>query len=67
MSQKMHGEFAGPQGNHLVQLDENSVTVVFDGTAHRFTKTGAPINLNYRDRALLRALLDAAIADLDAS
>jgi len=67
MSQKMHGEFAGPQGNHLVQLDENSVTVVFDGTAHRFTKSGSPISLNYRSRAILRALLESALTDLDAS
>lgn len=42
------------------------VAVWFEGSVHSFTKTGAPAQLNYRERLILRALLDAAIADLDA-
>lgn len=48
-------------------VDTAGVVVWFEGTTHMFTRGGAPNQLNYRDKLILRALLEAAIADLDKS
>jgi hypothetical protein len=51
----------------LFAMDRESAGVVvwFEGTAHAFTKNGAPNQLNYREKAVVRALLEAAVTDLD--
>lgn len=44
------------------------VVVHFEGTTYSFTKGGAPLNsvTNARTRAIIRALLNAALEDMDA-
>lgn len=51
----------------MFAMDRESAGVVvwFENTTHMFTKNDAPIQLNYRTRAVLRALLQAALEDLD--
>lgn len=66
MSAKLHGQFPGPQGGHLIELGDNSVTVVFDGTGYTWTKFGPTVE-GVRERAVIRALLSSAIDALDAS
>lgn len=52
---------------YAMDRESAGVVVWFENTAYAFTKSGAPSQLNYRNKVILRALLDAAIADLDAS
>ena len=45
-----------------------AVVVHFEGTVYTFDKNGAPLNsaTNSRSRAIIRALLNAALEDMDA-
>ena len=45
-----------------------AVVVHFEGTVYTFDRNGAPLNsfTNPRTRAIIRALLNAAIEDMDA-
>lgn len=57
----------GPREPLVFAMDRESAGVVvwFEGTTHAFTKTGAPSQLNYREKVVVRALLEAAVKDLD--
>lgn len=59
MSEPMRYQFAAA---------EMAVVVHFEGATYSFTKSGAPLQhlMNARTRAILRALLNAALDDLDA-
>jgi hypothetical protein len=53
---------------YIFAPDHLAVVVAFEGTVYSFSKTGAPLAslISPRDRAVIRALLSAAIDDLDA-
>lgn len=48
--------------------DDLAVVVHFEGTVYSFNKNGAPLAsvTNQRSRAIIRALLESALADLEA-
>ena len=62
----VNGLFPGPHGAHVIEMADPSVTVIFNGTGYRWTTFGPSIE-NARERAVVRALLSAAIDALDAS
>lgn len=57
---------SGERGPLMFAMDRESAGVVvwFENTTYSFTKSGSPLNLNYRDKAVVRALLQAALDDL---
>jgi hypothetical protein len=64
MSNRLHAKFDGPHGEHLIELSQNSVTIIFDGIGYTWTKYGPTVETS-RERQVLRALLNAAIEHLD--
>ena len=66
MSENLHGSFDGPHGGHLIQLSQNSVTVIFDDVGYTWSKYGPTVD-GARERAVIRALLTSALDALDAS
>ncbi len=58
-----HATFPGPAGEHLIELADPSVTVIFNGTGYSWTTRGPEIT-EPRAREVVIALLRVALRQL---